>query len=218
MAASFQVRIEDIIGATLSLGSDSGTDNEQAIQDALQDTASDILNKVRPDILIQYATKSSNVTSNPLASNVENSRILLVERRGDDGAFSLYVSCVFSDVTLQGKLQNPNSIYFATDESPRWTFNDNDIYVYPELAAGNPARYYSMNNPTIEHGATSVTAFPNELEHALVLGASARLKQRTITSYNEDEDAEIVALHRAQWAELEQKYKDALAPYIATSE
>ena len=36
MAASFQVRIEDIIGATVSLGSDSGTDNEQAIQDALQ--------------------------------------------------------------------------------------------------------------------------------------------------------------------------------------
>jgi hypothetical protein len=75
-----------------------------------------------------------------------------------------------------------------------------------------------MNNPTIEHDATTVTAFPDELEHALVLGASAILKQRTITFYNEDEDAEIVALHRAQWAELEQKYKDALAPYLATSE
>ena len=84
MAASFQVRIEDIIGATSSVGSDDTAANQQAIQDALQDTASDILNKVRPDILIQYATKSSNVTSNPLASNVENSRILLVERREDE--------------------------------------------------------------------------------------------------------------------------------------
>ena len=44
--ASFQVRIENIIGATASLGSDDSSANEQAIQDALQDTASDIINKV----------------------------------------------------------------------------------------------------------------------------------------------------------------------------
>ena len=34
--ATFQVRIEDIIGATASLGSDNAAANEQAIQDALQ--------------------------------------------------------------------------------------------------------------------------------------------------------------------------------------
>ena len=216
--ANFQARIEDIIGATASVGSDNTAANEQAVQDALQDTASDIINKVRPDILIQFATKSSNVTSNPIASNLENSRILLVERREEDDTSSLYLSCVFADASLQGKLQNPHSIYFATEESPKWTFNDNDVYVYPEPAAGNPARYYVMNNPTIEHGDSSVAKFPDELEHALVLGASARLKQRTITFYNEDEDAEVVALHRAQWAELEQKYKDALAPFIPSGE
>ena len=33
--ASFQTKIEDIIGATVSLGSDDSTANEQAIQDAL---------------------------------------------------------------------------------------------------------------------------------------------------------------------------------------
>ena len=216
--ATFQVRIEDIIGATVSVGSDDSSANQQAIQDALQDTAKEIINKVRPDFLIQFATKSSNVTSNPIATNLENSRVLLVERREDDDTSSLYLSCVFVDASLQGKIQNPHSIFYASDESPRWTFNDNDIYVYPEPAAGNPCRYYAMDNPTIEHGDSSVTKFPDELEHALVLGASSRLKQRQITYFNEDEDPEIVALHRAQYQELLGEYNSALAPFMNQSE
>ena len=48
--ANFQTRIEDIIGATASVGSDDASANQQAIQDALQDTAVDIINKVSPDI------------------------------------------------------------------------------------------------------------------------------------------------------------------------
>tara|TARA_R110000824_G_scaffold218869_4_gene405573 strand:- start:3335 stop:3985 length:651 start_codon:yes stop_codon:yes gene_type:complete len=215
--ANFQTRIEDIIGAVTSVGSDDTSANEQAIQDALQDTAKDIINKVRPDIFIQFATKSSNVTSNPIATNLENSRIVLVERREDDDTSSLYLSCVFIDASLQGKIQNPHSIFYATDESPRWTFNDNDIYVYPEPASGNPCRYYVMDNPTIEHGDTSVTKFPDALEHSLVLGASARLKLRVVTFYNEDEDPELVSLHRAQYQELLSEYNNSLTPFIASS-
>ena len=216
--ATFQTRIEDLIGETASIGSDDSSANEQAIQDALQDTAIDIINKVNPNILFQYATKSSNVTSNPISSDVEGSRILLVERRESDSTTDLYLSCVFANASLNGKIQNPQSIFFATDEAPRWTFNDNDIYVYPEPSSNNPARFYSMQNPTIEHGDSSVSKFPNELEHALVLGASARLKQRQITFFNEDEDSEIVILHRAQYQELLAEYVNALAPFLSKSE
>ena len=215
--ATFQVRIEDIIGATASVGSDDSTANEQAIQDALQDTALDIINKVSPDILIQYATKSSNATSNPIASNQENSRIVLVERKESDDTTDLFVSCVYIDPSLHGKIQNPHSIFFATDESPRWTFENNDVYVQPKPSSDNPARYYVMENPTIEHSADTVAKFPNELEHALVLGASARLKQRQITFFNEDEDSEVVAMHRAQYQELLSEYANALAPFIVSS-
>ena len=214
--ANFQTRIEDIIGATASVGSDDASANQQAIQDALQDTASDIINKVNPDILVQFATKSSNVTSNPIASNIENSKIVLVERRESDDTTDLYVSCVYADASLQGKIQNPHSIFFATDESPRWTFNDNDVYVYPEPASANPSRYYSMENPTILYSADTVAKFPDELEQALVLGASARLKQRQITFFNEDEDSEVVAMHRAQYQELLSEYANALAPFMVS--
>ena len=214
--ANFQVRIEDIIGAIASVGTDDSTANEQAIQDALQDTAKDIINKVNPSIFIQFATKSSNATSNPIATDLENSKIVLVERREDDDTSSLYLSCVFIDASLQGKIQNPHSIFYATDEAPRWTFNDNDVYIYPEPSASNPARYYVMENPTIEHNDISVPKFPDGLEHALILGACARLKQRQITFFNEDEDSEVVAMHRAQYQELLSEYGNALAPFMSS--
>jgi len=210
--ATFQVRIEDVIGATSSLGGDDSTANEQAIQDALQDTASDIINKITPEILIQFATKSSNITSNPVVSDLENSRVLMVDRKNSD---TFYISCVYINSDLGGKIQNPESIYFATEKSPNWTFNDNDVYVYPAPTSDYPSRCYTMEAPTIEHDSSAIPKFPNELEQAVVIGACARLKQRQISFFNEDEDSEIVALHRAQYQELEKKYQDALAPFLA---
>ena len=56
--ATFQTRIEDLIGATASIGSDDSSANEQAIQDALQDTAIDIINKVNPNILFHLMLKA----------------------------------------------------------------------------------------------------------------------------------------------------------------
>tara|TARA_R110002020_G_scaffold461840_1_gene681040 strand:+ start:205 stop:858 length:654 start_codon:yes stop_codon:yes gene_type:complete len=209
--ATFQTRIEDIIGATVSLGSDDATANQQAIQDALQDTADEIINQLPIDILMQYATKSSNITSNPVVSNLENSRVLNVERRDDD---SLYVPCAYITPELGGKIQNRNSIFYSSTESPNWTWNDNDVYVYPEPSASSPVRYYTMETPAVEHDDSSVTKFPNDLESALVLGACVKLKQRQVTFFNEEEDPEIVQLHKSQYQDLKIMYAEALAPYI----
>ena len=183
----------------------------QAIQDALQDTADEIINQLPIDILMQYATKSSNITSNPVVSNLENSRVLNVERRDDD---SLYVPCGYITPELSGKIQNRNSIFYPSAESPNWTWNDNDVYVYPEPSASAPVRYYTMETPTIQYNDSSVTKFPNDLESALVLGACVRLKQRQVTFFNEEEDPEIVQLHKSQYQDLKIMYAEALAPYI----
>ena len=216
--ATFQVRIEDIIGATASVGSDDSTANEQAIQDSLQDTASDILNKITPDLLLPFAVASSSATSNPILSNVETVRILSVERNSENDLIGDFISCVFIDSSLTNKVQVPESVYFATEQAPRWTFHNKNLYVYPAPDSNNAARYLSVAIPTIEHSATTVTAFPDELEHALILGASARLKQRQITFFNEDEDGELVVLHRAQYQELLAEYNTALAPFLASGE
>jgi len=115
-------------------------------------------------------------------------------------------------------VQVPESIYYATEDSPRWTFHNKNIYVYPAPDSNNAARYLYVANPSIEHGDASVAAFPDELEHALVLGASSRLKFRAITFYNEDEDPELVTLHRAQYQELLTEFNNVLAPFLARGE
>ena len=216
--ANFQDRIEDIIGAVTSVGSDDASANQQAIQDALQDTANDILSKIRPDLLLPFAVASSSATNNPILSNVETVRILSVERNSENDLIGDFISCVYIDSSLTNKVQVPESIYFATEQAPKWTFHNKNLYVYPAPDSNNAARYLSVPTPTIEHGDSSVTAFPDELEHALVLGASSRLKFRAITFYNEDEDPELVTLHRAQYQELLTEYNNALAPFLARSQ
>lgn len=215
--ATFHVRIENIIGQTANVGSDDSSATHQAIKDALQDTANDILGKISPDLLVPLAVVSSSATSNPIATAIETVRVLSVERNSENDLIGDFISCVFIDSGLTNKVQVPESIYFATEQSPRWTFHNKNLYVYPAPDSDNVARYLSVATPTIAHSDTSVTGFPNELEHALVIGASAKLKQRAITYYNEDEDGEVVALHRAQYNELLSEYNNALSPYLAVS-
>ncbi|MDP6771995.1 MAG: hypothetical protein QF704_14935, partial [Anaerolineales bacterium] len=96
--------------------------------------------------------------------------------------------------------------------------NDNDMYVYPEPTSSFPARYYTVVTPTVEHSASSVTKFQDELESALIYGACVRLKHRQITYYNEEEDPEIVQLHQIQHDNLNALYAKALAPYTIPAE
>ena len=221
--ASFRIRIEDIIGEVLSLGSDNSSATDQAVTDALTDTAAERFNLLPDDILLPFAVASSDATSNPVINDIENARIVGAERKnGDDAQTSQYITCKYVDNTLKAKLIHPNSIYFATKEDPVWLINNKDLEVYPAPGSGstyasNAARAYTVTSPTVVQTDSAISIFPNEIEHAVVLGASARLKQRQITFYNEDEDSELVALHRAQYQDLQQKYKDALAPFIKSS-
>ena len=215
--ATFQVRIEDIIGATASIGSDDSSANQQAMTDALTDTANDIFNKVSSDILLPFAVASNTTTSNPVATGVETLRILSVERNTSNDLIGDFVQCVFIDSSLINKVQTPESIYFATEDAPVWTFHNKNLYVFPAPASSNEGRYLYVASPAVAYGDNSVSVFPNELESVLVLGASARLKQRQITFFNEDEDGEIVLLHRAQYQELLAEYTTALSPFIKKS-
>ena len=220
--ADFQTRIEDIIGSVSSLGADGSSDTEQAINDALTDTALEIFNLLPDSILFPFSVRESPVTANPVINDIEGLRILGAERQnGNDAQTINYISCVYIDPTLVSKVQHPNSIYFATQEAPVWTIFNRDLYIYPEPGTGGPyddangAVAITVTAPTIEGTDTSIAVFPNELEHVVVLGACARLKQRQISFFNEDEDSEVVALHRAQYAELDQKYKETLSPFVA---
>ena len=216
--ATFQVRIEDIIGAVPNLGSDGSTETLQATTDALTDVAAEIIAKVSPEYSNLSTLQSTDATSNPISSALETVRIIKVERKNGDDVHGAYVSCVFIDPTLLSKVQNPDGIYSPSSESPVWTFDDKKIYVFPTPAANYEARYVYVSFPSVAYGDSSVSGFPDELERTLVIGSAAKLKQRHISFYNEDEDAEVVALLRAQYQELLAEYNGALAPFMASGE
>lgn len=220
--ASFRIRVEDIIGSVPSLGDDSSNATDQAVTDALTDTALEVFNLLPEQILYPYSVRSSIATSNPVINDIEGMRILGAERQnGNDAQTVNYISCVFIDPTLVSKVQHPKSIYFATQESPVWTIFNRDLYIFPAPGTGGPyddangAIAITVTAPTVLQTDSSISVFPNELEHVVVLGACARLKQRQISFFNEDEDGELVQLHRAQYQELQQKYQETLSPFIS---
>ena len=221
--ATFQTRIEDIIGTNATLGSDDASANTQAMDDALSDAANEILSKIKEDFITASMVTNTNSQANPIASgDTKNSipRIVSIQRLNstENGAF--YVDCVYRDHTLFSKLNNPNSIYYATAESPVWTIYQKEILVFPTPSSSAKVDLYYVPNPTVSsaNANTSNPTFPQELLQLIVLGAAFRLKQRQITYFNEDEDGEVVALHRAQYQEILAQYNSELAPYLKTSD
>ena len=74
--ATFQARIEDKIGDIPLLGGDSD-DSQQAITDALTDSASEILDIISEEYLWASVAVTSDATSNPITSaDQENIKIL----------------------------------------------------------------------------------------------------------------------------------------------
>jgi len=215
--ATFRVRIEDIIGDIQDLGTDSASDTQQAITDALTDATASIIDSVNPELLWMMATESTGVTSNPLATSpITTSKIIKVERKNSDDVHGAYVSCSNASPFLLSQLQDPNSIHYPSKESPAWVWDDETIYVFPEPASSNDARYVYVAYPTVTHDGTSVDSpFPAELDQVVVLGACVKLKQRQIAFFIDDEDPENVQANKIQLDDLLARYKDAIAPFLA---
>jgi len=215
--ASFQVRIEDIIGDIPNLGDDTAGDTQQAITDALTDATANIIDIVTPELLWMMATESTGVSSNPLATSpITTSKIIKVERQNDDAVHGAYVACSSMSPFLLSQIQDPSSIHYPSKESPVWAWDNETIYVYPEPASGNLARYVYISYPPVTYDDTSVDSpFPSELDQVVVLGACVKLKQRQIAFFIDDEDPENVQANKVQLDDLLARYKDALAPYVA---
>jgi hypothetical protein len=215
--ASFQVRIENIIGAVPNLGSDDATATQVAITDALTDATASIIDVINPDLLWIMGTETTAVTTNPLATSpITISKIIKVERENGDDIHGAYVSCTSASPFLLSQMQDPNSIHYPSKESPVWVLDNDTVYVFPAPAVSNQARYVYIVYPSVTYDDTSVdTPFIAELDQVVVLGACVKLKQRQIAFFIDDEDPENVQANKIQLDDLLARYKDALAPYVA---
>jgi hypothetical protein len=153
--ATFQARIEDIIGDIPLLGGDSD-DSQQAINDALTDATAEILDIVSEDYLWSASTNSGDKTSNPVGSTDTNTKILKVERKNNDDVHGAYISCKFISPLLISSIQNPESIHYPSSESPVWTWDLQKINVFPAPASNYEARVIYVTYPTVLYSHTSI--------------------------------------------------------------
>mgnify|MGYP003632529769 FL=1 len=167
--STFKVRIEDYVGA---VGDDT------FLGDALTDTAAEVIRAIPDNKIKGFTQESGDITNN--STNIANHRIVSVIReRGTDGE---YVECRELPVEYFRKVQDSDSMFSASVESPIYIIKNSYIYVFPTPGASpNAFRVESVIFPTVAASASDITdtpdSFPDSIEDVVVVGASAKACQ-----------------------------------------
>ena len=181
--ATFQVRIEDLVGVVgTSYGASADT---IVINDAIRDAIYEIINLAPPEMIHAVTQSSSEQVSNGI--NNPNIKILQVLREA--GVDNDFIACKEMGLDYERKVQNPSSPFYATKENPVFIRKDAKIYVYP-APSSNPDtfKYTYANYPTGDYANQSTIAtFPDEWEYIVVYGAAVRCCNRLMSNI----DAEI---------------------------
>lgn len=168
--ATFKVQIEDL---TESVSDDT------ALTQWLTDGAKEIIN-VLPPVLLQKCKDFSTLDTSPNSlTNIDTKGDILTVMR-NDGSVNQVASYIES--RFNGQVTDSTSLYFATVGTPKWTVYGTNLYVYPTPSDAQPAYIEHVQYPTVAHGDSAITKFPDEAEHLVVLYAAIKGLQRLMTT------------------------------------
>jgi len=168
--ATFQVRVEDLIG---SVG------DTQLITDSLTDSAAEIISVLPKECLWVVSTSSGDVTAVKL--NIEKCLILSVIREnGTDGE---YEDCKPVPLSYFRRVQDVNSMWHPSTSEPVYVLKNSHVFVYPAPGVSpNAFQVDYVTNPSVAFGASSITGFPDEYEYVVVVGATMKCLQRIMVN------------------------------------
>ena len=168
--ATFQVRVEDLIG---SVG------DTQLITDSLTDSAAEIISVLPKECLWVVSTSSGDVTAVKL--NIEKCLILSVIREnGTDGE---YEDCKPVPLSYFRRVQDVNSMWHPSTSEPVYVLKNSHVFVYPTPSTSpNAFQVDYVTNPSVAFGSSSITGFPDEYEYVVVIGASMKCLQRIMVN------------------------------------
>ena len=168
--ATFQVRVEDLIG---SVG------DTQLISDSLTDSAAEIISVLPKECLWVVSTSSGDVTAVKL--NIEKCLILSVIREnGTDGE---YEDCKPVPLSYFRRVQDVNSMWHPSTSEPVYVLKNSHVFVYPTPSTSpNAFQVDYVTNPSVAFGSSSITGFPDEYEYVVVIGASMKCLQRIMVN------------------------------------
>ena len=168
--ATFQVRVEDLIGLV---------GDTQLITDSLTDSAAEIISVLPKECLWVVSTSSGDVTAVKL--NVEKCLILSVIREnGTDGE---YEDCKPVPLSYFRRVQDVNSMWHPSTSEPVYVLKNSHVFVYPTPSTSpNAFQVDYVTNPSVAFGSSSITGFPDEYEYVVVIGASMKCLQRIMVN------------------------------------
>ena len=177
--ATFQARIEDLIGTVESVYK-GGSSDADTINDALRDAIYEIINLTPPNMMHALTQSSSEQTSN----GIDNPNIKILQVLREAGVDNDFIECREMGLGYESKVQNASSPFYATKQNPVFIRKDAKIYVYP-APSSNPDtfKYTYANYPTGDYaGQSAIATFPDEWEYIVVYGAAVRCCNRLMAN------------------------------------
>jgi len=166
--ATFEVQVEGLTSLTLD-GSSSPTQDE--LTQFLTDGAKEIINNL-PGHLLPLCASSNTFTSGSTETLVTG-KILNVFRNDGD----INQPCRKIPAKEKGRVSDPDEMNYATITDPVFFIDNNALDVLP---AGGSCSYSAVAYPSVAFGASSITAFPNEAEHLVVLYGAIKSLQNVL--------------------------------------
>ena len=170
--ATFKTRIQQLVG----------TDTVDAdLNEYLTATASELLQIMPESDLIRYASESEIADANGF--DTKNKRVLGLVRNG--------YSAQEVSLGLKTQISDANSIHYSAKRTPVYYYDGGTVFVKPDPTGTEKVQFKYVSYPTVAHGDSNITVYPETAEYPIVLGACVKHLAKAMSDAVENEDMEI---------------------------
>ena len=166
----------------------SVTGKDTAITSFLRSGVKWVINQIEksnPELLPLFA-QASVINNSPTTLTLStNSKIIDVVRLNADDGTAEALKCSPVNAAYRSNVVNTDSIYYAGKDSPVYYIDNAVLTVKPTTTATQTATVsIVLPDATVAYDGTSISNFPSELYHAVVLYASVQLLHNKMASLN----------------------------------
>lgn len=203
---TFKVLIEQYVGET---------DDDTALNSFLTATANEVQDALDKEEKLAISKSVEITSSNATSFDTRDKKILQVLKDADLGSpDNVYVMAQKVNITMQGKVNNANSIYAAEEYTPYWYIEQSGtgaerLRIVPTPTDSKKGKVYYLDRPDVSHSASAFTSgqLSNNALTAVILGASIRWLERKLSEVIlDDGDGEVAQALTANIDILSKQY------------
>ena len=177
--ATFEAQVSGLTSLTID---DSSSPTRAELNQFLTDGAKEIINSL-PGHLLPLCASSNTFTSGS-ADTLVTGKILNVFRNDGD----INQPCRKIPAKQKGRVSDPEDMAYATITDPVFFIDNNSLDVLP---SGGSCSYSAVAYPSVSYTHESISVFPNEAEHLVVLYGAVKslqnvLGNKTVSLNNSD--------------------------------